>query len=341
MAGPNEDEPENAFLGGEITAFKNGEYTVTWSNSDAVVYNDFDMMDELVNNAGMYYEPNLMENYEPWPVNTPVSWDFDDGWWEGTITGFIDGTYEVGWSDGSIKYYTNLEKIDQMVAYAVGDGFNGDMEGPGHDGGYQGGDYPIGTPVYATFQDDWWVGYIDSYDGDYYVIRWSDDTIDTFLAGPDMDEMVMNGQYIPYDDMYPVGTYVYKDFDGLWYWGTVEYNDNGFYTILWEDGERSEHVSGIELDELVANAYAANSGMRPFGKAVLSIFVLVGFAGIVFFVVRRNNVKKQLSDVTEQVRENELGLTEGNGLVAGEETDNPTETEYSDKPEEGTKPALV
>ena len=340
MAGPNGKEPEDAFLSGEITSFENGAYSVTWSNGDVVVYNDFDMIDELVNNAGMYYEPYLMENYEPWLVSTPVSWDFDDGWWEGTITGFIDGSYEVTWSDKSTKNYSNLEKIDQMVAYAAGEGFIGNMEGPqgqyddSQDDTYPSDDYPIGTPIYAEFTDGWWVGYIDSYDGDYYVVRWSDDTTDYFLPGPDFDDIVTSAQYIPYDDnMYPVGTQVYKDFDERWYWGTVEYNYGGFYTIIWDDGERTEHVSGIEFEEMIANAnaYTTDSGMSVFGKAVLSIFVLGGFAGIAFFVVRRSNKKKQLADVSEQVRENELDLAEG---VA-------SKTDYSDQPEGGTHVAVV
>jgi len=329
-------ESENAYLNGEITAFEDRAYAVTWSNGDVVVYNDFDVVDELVSNAGAYLNPSFMENYNPWPKDTPVSWDFDDGWWDGTIADYSNGTYEVTWSDGSSKYYSNLEKIDQMVAFASGQGFIGNLADPStQNDDYQydadniyGDYYRLETLVYAEFKDGWWAGYIDSYEGEYYVVRWNDNSVDTFLPSEDFDQMVINGQSIPLDyDVYPVGTHVYSNFEGAWFWGTVEYSEGGFYTILWDDGQRTTYVSGPEIDEMVANAY--KGGMTTFGKLALTLFVLGGLGGIIFFVWRRNDRKQQLANVEEQVRENELDLTDGN------------ETEYSDHPAERTKPALV
>jgi len=334
--------------------FKDGAYSVTWSNGDVVVYNDFDMVDALVNNAGMYYEPSLMNNYEPWLAGTPVAWDFDDGWWDGTITGFTDGSYEVTWSDKSTKNYSNLDKIDQMVQYAGGDG--GDFQ-EGYDnyqnegsddyqvGGYDDYEddyqyYPIGTIVYAEFEDGWWVGHVDSYDGDYYVVRWSDNSIDNFLPGPDVDDMVENSQYIPFDEsgIYPIGSSVYKEFDGAWYWGSIEYNAGGLYTVIWDDGERTNHVSGMEMDRMVANA-TTGQGMSNTGKAFLSLFFVFGSIAAISFFVRRSNKRKKLADVTEQVQENELDLTEGNGLVDNE--GEPNSTEYTDKTDEGITPSVT
>ena len=327
------DEP---YLGGEITLFENGAYTITWSNGESIIYNDFDMIDELVNNAGMYYDPNLMGNYEPWPVDTPVSWDFDDGWWNGNITGFIDGTYEVTWNDQSTKTYSNLEKIDQMVQYAMGDDGVGAFGGGDDYQGDDGGDYeyyPVGTIVYADFDDGWWAGHVDSYEGDYYVVQWSDDSYDNFRPSPEVDEMVENTQYLSFEEsgIFPIGTQVYKQFDGDWYWGSIEYNAGGIYTVLWDDGERTQHISGVEMDRMVAKA--ANQGMSTAGKFFLSVFVFSSFAGVAFFFVRRSEKKKRLADVTEQVNENELDLTEGNGLVTNEGA----QTEYSDKSDEDTE----
>jgi len=343
---PNPEAGSNEpFLGGEITLFEDGAYNVTWSNGDVVMYNDFDMVDALVNNAGMHYEPSLMDNYEPWPYGTPVAWDFDDGWWDGTITDFTDGNYEVTWSDESTKIYSNLEKIDQMVQYVGEDG--GDFQ-EGYDdqnGGYDDfqGDYqyyPIGTIVYAEFEDGWWAGHIDSYDEDYYIVQWSDNTIDNFLPGPDVDAMVENSQLIPFDEsgIYPIGSQVYKEFEDGWFWGSIESNAGGLYTVIWDDGERTNHVSGLEMNKMVANA-TGGQGMSDVGKVFLSLFVLGSVAAILFFFVRRSNKRKKLADVTEQVQENELDLAEGNGLVANEGESNTIE--YTDKTDEDTKPAVI
>eukprot|EP00534_Pseudo-nitzschia_fraudulenta_P003433 CAMPEP_0201133138 /NCGR_PEP_ID=MMETSP0850-20130426/48053_1 /ASSEMBLY_ACC=CAM_ASM_000622 /TAXON_ID=183588 /ORGANISM="Pseudo-nitzschia fraudulenta, Strain WWA7" /LENGTH=652 /DNA_ID=CAMNT_0047403701 /DNA_START=51 /DNA_END=2009 /DNA_ORIENTATION=+ len=327
---------DSMYLSGNITKFENGAYTIEWSNGDVVVYSDFDMIDELVNNAGQFYYPYGQDNFQPWPMNTPVSWDFDDGWWDGTITGFTDGTYEVTWSDGSSKYYSNLEKINQMVAFAAGDGFIGNLaapdqlHNPDQDDYYASWNYyELGTLVYAEFKDGWWAGYIDSYEGDYYVVRWSDDSMDKFLPGDDFDEMVINGQYIPYDyNLWPVGTQVYKDFDGKWHWGTVVYSEGGFYEVVWDDGLTTVNVSGVALDEMVANAQP--SGVGFFGKFILIVFSLGVVVGLGLFILKRHQRQGQLTDMTEQVRENEIELDE-----------NPSHTEYSDQPEGGTSPATL
>jgi len=308
-------DPENAYLSGEITAFENGRYTITWSDGEDLFYSDFDMVDELVNNAGLKLDPYWMEGYDPWPKGTPVSWDFDDGWWDGAITDFSSGTYEVTWSDDSFKYYSNVDKVDQMVAFASGEGYDSE-ETSSYDDNYDyddsyGNYYDLGTVVYAEFEDGWWAGYVDSFEDDYYVIRWSDDSVDKFLPGEEMDEMVMQAQYIPYDyGIYPVGTHVRKKFDGVWYSGEIEYSEGGFYTTLWDDGTRTTYVSGNEIDEMVIDAYKI--GMSLSGKIALSLFVICFLGGVVFYSLKNNSRKKQSADVTESVRENELILSENN-----------------------------
>ena len=305
----------NAYLGGEITAYENGAYTVTWSNGDSTVLSDFDMVDQLVNNAGVHMNgDSWLANYDPYPSGTLVAWDFDDGWWDGSITNFSNGAYEVTWNDGSLKYYSSLEKIDQMVNFYNGGSFLGNLADPDdvdvdfdeNDDSVYGEYYALLTVVYVEFQDGWWAGYIDSYEGNYYVVRWSDDSVDKYLPSDEMDEMVLNAQYIPKDyGIWPAGTHVKKEFDEAWFLGTIEYSNGGLYTILWDDGTRTTYVSGPEIDELVKKAHKGG-----FGRFVLIIFVLGSVGGIVFFGLRRNK-RQQLAAVTKQVKENELNLREG------------------------------
>lgn len=329
---PNPDAKEQDFLNGEITAFESGTYTITWSNSDVKVYHDFDMVDALVNNAANSIYPSWTDNYNPWPKGTAVTWDFDDGWWDGTITDFSDGTYKVTWSDGSYKYYSNVEKVDQMVAFANGEGFQGNLGQPAPYGDNSGNNdnfyenyYDLQTIVYAEFEDGWWAGYIDSYEDEYYVIRWSDDTVDKFLPGEDMDEIVLNGKNIPEDySNWPDGTFVLQKFEGTWYWGTIESSEGGFYTILWDDGSRSTYVSEFEIGEMVNNAYKGGS---PFGRITIVIVVLSCVGGMAFFFIRRK--QKQSAAFNEQVRENELDLTEDD------------QADYSDQQTEERLPGLA
>mmetsp|Transcript_76 Transcript_76/g.179 ORF Transcript_76/g.179 Transcript_76/m.179 type:complete len:587 (-) Transcript_76:334-2094(-) len=318
---------EDSYLSGNITSFQGGVYTITWSDGEAVAYSDFDVVDELVYNAAMHFDPDQLNDYEPWPIKTPVSWDFDDGWWDGTITGFKDGTYEVTWSDGTKKEYSNLEKIDQMVAFRAGEGFLGDDNSNrddtnGDDFYSKNGYYPIGTLVYAEFKDGWWAGYVDAYDDEYFVIKWSDDSSDSFLPGPDMDSMVDNAKFIASDfELYPEGTMVADVFNGDWYYGTVEYSSNGIYEVLWEDGERTIQVAGATFDQMVDNAYS--SGLGIFGT--LAIFIAIGgVVGITFYVAHKSKKKSRLNEITEQVQENELDLAEEIGRK-GQYSDEPTE----------------
>ncbi len=305
---PNPDATEQ--ISGKITAFGDGAYAVTWSNKDLVIYNDFDEVDMLVNGAANNLDPSWVENYDPWPKGTDVSWNFDDGWWDGSITDFSSGTYEVTWSDGSLKSYSNIEKVDQMVAYAKGEGFQGNLAGDDEDyDDYYNDYYDLQTLVYAEYADGWWAGYIDSYDDDYYVIRWSDDSVDKFLPGDDMDQMVVDGQNIPDDyNLWSEGTAVYGEFEGTWYWGTIEISKGGFYTVLWEDGSRTTYVSGSAIDEMVYNAY--KGGGFPFGRIILAIVLLSGVGGIAFYAINRRRKRRLAAEVNAQVRENELDLEE-------------------------------
>lgn len=267
------------------------------------------MVDSYVTAAANNIDPSWVDSYDPWPIDTPVIWIFDDGFWEGNITGFARGTYTVTWSDGSVKLYSNLLKVDQMVAFHSGAGYLGNLKEPGNDfyvdttyDTY----YALETLVYAEFKDGWWAGYIDSYEDDYYVIRWSDNSIDKFLPGEAIDDMVRNAKSIPKDyAIWEAGTNVRQKFDGKWYSGNIETSNAGFYTILWDDGSRSTYVSGSEMDGMVNNAYKGFS----FGNLVIAL-VVFSCAGLVAFVAMGQKNRKKLAAITEQVRENERGFSD-------------------------------
>lgn len=320
---PNGFDTKDKWSQGEIRTFDNGAYTVQWSNGTSASFSDLDEVDELVTNAALVLQPHAVADYKPWEVGTPVSNIFDSGWWDGTITGYTDGTYEVTYTDGFVKYYSSTEKLDLMVAFAIGEGFGNDDDGQQNQNDDQSGIlddmdgelYLPGTLVYAQFNDGWWAGFIESVNDDEYVVRWSDDTKDTFPPGPDMDDMVDNAQYIQNDfNLYAEGTPVYAKIDGYWYWGTVDYSAAGYHEIVWEDGERTVKMSGDELDEMVAIAYIYSNkqGLSVVAQVAIATAVLGGFAGIAFFVKRRGDKRRRAVEVTEQVQENELDLTEEN-----------------------------
>ena len=300
---------QEPFLSGKIINWDRGVYSITWSNGDIVKYYDFDLIDTFVTGAANNIDSSWIDKYEPWPMDTGVMWIFDDGFVEGNITGFARGTYTVMWSDGSVKLYSNLQKVDQMVAFYNGVGYLGKLAQPSD---YTEMDqtydtyYALETVVYAQFQDGWWAGYIDSYENEYYVIRWSDNSVDKFLPGEAMDDMVRNAKNIPKDyAIWEVGTRVRQKYEGKWYSGSIETSNAGFYTVVWDDGSRSTYVSGPEMDEMVKKAYKTKFS---FGNIAIALIVF-GCAGFAVFFAKDKN-RKKLAAFREQVRANELGFSD-------------------------------
>mmetsp|Transcript_38795 Transcript_38795/g.93904 ORF Transcript_38795/g.93904 Transcript_38795/m.93904 type:complete len:414 (-) Transcript_38795:181-1422(-) len=132
-------------------------------------------------------------------AGTEVSyWDTEDQrWYDGAVTGCVgtDGfhptTYEIQWQpDGEIENVVDPDIINQYVAYAQKD----DDLPPGV--------YAKGTTVYKEFfGEGWWIGEIIHYENNVYTVRWIDDSsVDMFDAGDEMDQMVVDAQFIPNTD---------------------------------------------------------------------------------------------------------------------------------------------
>lgn len=417
-----DDEGEES-MNGYISSFANGQYEIAWDNGTSQIYFDFDTVDSFVFNArgnddgdggndgesdvGPEDGGDIWDGYEPWGNETPVSYEFDNGWREGKISGYADGVYEVTWSDGSINRYGNFDMIDQMVANArislpdtgaddsseteesvddtVQDGSDNDEgsgieesvddtiqdgsdnddgsgteeslddnveDGSGEDGnsgaeekvedemqdgsgnddnsgtgesvdddttgdssGNEGEQvevevnqdeiygrvYENGTMVCKKFDDGWWVGFVESYEGGTYTVRWADDATNEYVEGEEMDQMVTDAQEGPIaadSDPYPVGTIVYKKNSDVWYQGTIISYEKYMYTVSWEDGDETYYVDGIELDHMVAYgikvAEESQGGLTTGGKVGIVVAAL-GVSLLIGLVLTRPLRKKKLS----------------------------------------------
>jgi hypothetical protein len=306
------DEDVEANLEGTIQSFEDGAYTIEWSNGQLRDYYDFDDVDDLVAAAvrknGPTADVDGDDAYEPWAIGTEVWYEFDDGWWQGTITDYdaAEKTYDITWSDGSVDTYYDLDKVDQMV-YDAQD--NTEEATDYYDDSFQ--DYEIGTFVYKEFDDGWWVGNIVAYENGSYTVRWTDNTFDNFDAdSQELAEIVDNADNIPDDfdvQIYPIGTPVYLEFDdGNWYHGTIESYQESMYTVEWEDGTSTRHVTGREMDAMVA-AGVPPSRMSGAGIATLSIFILMISLGLAFYIVkvveRRRTINATVRASVQEVEE--------------------------------------
>ena len=107
-------------------------------------------------------------SYNKNKIHMNSSMDISD---KGKITDFKkDGSYEVTYSDGDVKNYSNLADVVEMVNAAA------DLV---RSGGYRSeGDYPnpypVGTRVYYHFPSGWYNGYVSSYNRGNYLVTWSD-----------------------------------------------------------------------------------------------------------------------------------------------------------------------
>ena len=114
---------------GQITGY-DGEnaYTVTWEDNSTDEYTDINLLSQMVN---AYVQNNADDtaanagynDYDPWDMNTPVYWHFqEDGhntWWDGKLTNFdyVTGIYTVTWEDNSTDEYgpDDYDLVDQIL----------------------------------------------------------------------------------------------------------------------------------------------------------------------------------------------------------------------------------
>jgi hypothetical protein len=214
-------EFDDGWYWGTITAYENGAYTTSWSDGDEEVFTDLAAVDQMVQNA----------DDEPWDVGTVVYYEFDDGWYWGTVTAYENGAYTTTWSDGDEEVF-NDDAVDQMVQNADDNAWE------------------LGTVIYYEFEDGWFWGTITAYDNGVYTTTWSDGDEEVFEDFAVVDQMVQNAD----DNAWELGTVIYYEFDDGWYWGTITAYDNGAYTTTWSDGDKEVFNDLAVVDQMVEDA---------------------------------------------------------------------------------------
>ena len=213
---------------GMITAYDNGAYTTVWSDKDEKVFTDFDVVDQMVEDA----------DDKAWDVGTVIyyKWPEAEGWYWGTITAYDNGVYTTVWSDVDEEVFTDLDVVDQMVEDADDEAWD------------------VGTVIYYKWpgNDDWWWGTITAYENGAYTIVWSDKDEKVFTDRDVVDQMVEDAENQAWD----VGTVIYykwPEADG-WHWGTITAYDNGAYTTVWSDKDEEVFTDRDVVDQMVEDA---------------------------------------------------------------------------------------
>jgi hypothetical protein len=321
---------DDGWYWGTITGYDDGAYTTTWSDGDDEVFEDLSVVDQMVKNAddnggdeASQYGDGEGDQYEPWPSGTAAYYEFDDGWYQGQITGYDSdtGAYSTTWSDGENEIFTDLDAVDQMVADAA------NLPDPGTEGDGEGDQYdpwPSGTVVYYEFEDSWYEGRISDYEDGYYMITWTEGDIEYFEDTDLVDQMVSQAVNIPSaqdtntDNYAPwaPGTAVRLQWEGAVSQGEVVSYVDGTYTIIWSDKEVETFDDPNVVDQmvedarLVANASQARSadanatkkeGMSGGGTLflVVAVFGAVGAAAI---FLRRHRKQKREQKLEESVK---------------------------------------
>lgn len=120
-----------------------------------------------------------LEDDEAWPTGTPVLYQYQGDWYEGTITHYFNGVYTITWvKDGEVEYFDDEDTVDKMVA------------------AYQNNQdpttYNVGTVVYRYFETEkkFHHGEIVSYSNGVYEVKWSNGVVETYPAGGPIDALV-------------------------------------------------------------------------------------------------------------------------------------------------------
>lgn len=273
---------------GSVVQYSEGVYTVQWADGSVDYYDDFG--DDFLELRLAIQNANGDDDTPPQQaqsasrvggnggieVGTPVSY-FDEGWVDGTITRYEDGTYTVVWDDdeGSVDYYddfgNDLMELKRAIGDATGDDDappagmgqrppqqqqGGQPYGPAPGGAGRGdnGDFPPGTPVSVYEEGEWSDGKITQYANGVYSVVWDDGTYDKYNDdGDDYEELKQAVMDANGDDdaapggaqggpqegpRFPNGTPVSSYDDDQWYDGEVVNFRDGNYVVRWyEEGE--------------------------------------------------------------------------------------------------------
>lgn len=207
------------------------------------------------------------DDYEPWENGTPIYYKFEDGWYQGAITGYdSESGYETTWSDGDVEYFTDLDLVNQMV-YDYSSFVRDHDDGSCHDA------WPAGTKIWVWEDNQGWWGQITLCQDGVYTTSWENGDVGYYDEGEDFDKMVTDAKERANNDdpednfdkeeavhdfteqTYDIGTIVYKEFEDGWYQGTITaYDDEAGYTVMWEDGDEEVYPAGQEVDQMVADA---------------------------------------------------------------------------------------
>jgi hypothetical protein len=202
----------------------------------------------------------VQEGYDPWKYGTTVYREFDDGWYQGSITAYGQSSYTVAWEDGTTDTFHDLAQVDQMVAdaqYIPG--------GNPNDSAVVYDPWADGTNVFKEFDDGGYQGTISWYDEStgLYTVTWSDGDVETYPgagAGDEIDQLVeaaaatLEGAgSTTTSPKFEFETVVYKEFEDGWYQGAVTSYEAGVYTVLWSDGT-VETYGNDEISQMVADA---------------------------------------------------------------------------------------
>jgi hypothetical protein len=303
------DAQFGANLDGTIQAFENGQYSIQWSNGQVKQYSNFDLVDDLVaaafrkngQNPNNENDDDDDDDDEPWENGTPVSYEFYDGWWDGTITSYdpVEESYDITWTDGSVDTYFDLDRVDEMVYNAQDDDDDDDIiDDPDED--VAGGNDTVSDEDTVndednvndedTVNDDDTVNEEDNDDDT--VNEEDNDNVDDTINDEDNDndddtindedndndDDTVNADQGVNDDDYPepefeIGTLVYREFEDGWWVGNIVSYEDGYYKVRWTDNSYDSYEAGsTELAEMVANSQKIpddfNVQVYPIGTSV-------------------------------------------------------------------------
>ena len=294
---PNDYEPweqdtavyyefEDGWYWGTITAYNDGEYATVWSDDEVEVFS-YDVVDQMVQNAVAD---------EPWEQGTVVYYEFDDGWYWGTITAYSDDEYTTTWSDGKVEVFSN-DIVNQMVEGAADDNA-----------------WDVGTFLYYKWpeEDGWYWGTITAYDTGAYTTSWFYKDDEVFTDKTIVDQMAEDAD----DNAWDVGTVIYYEWPSGWYWGTITGYVNGAYKTTWSDGDNDidEEVFNdlAVVNQMVEDASQArgsadvnrtNKKPAVIGRVILVLAVFAAAGAAAFFLERRQRQKRQetLEETVESI----------------------------------------